>query len=186
EFHEASLHFGPLLKRRLVEHSTTRVLDLQRAVPSFREALDNDVDRRTLQADYRRYARVATGQQLPTGPEWQAVAADPAGLDRYIHDYLPYEILHWGGAIAEMFPETCREMHEKEIPLDDFVPWWFEVGRALDRPYDFFLLKIDRWLEFVIERAPGLLSVAEREATVLRTAYADANETVRPIMESTR
>lgn len=186
EFHEASLHFGPLLKRRLVEHSTTRVLDLQRAVPSFREALDNDVDRRTLQADYARYARVATGQQLPTGPEWQAVAADPAGLDRYIHDYLPYEILHWGGAIAEMFPETCREMHEKEIPLDDFVPWWFEVGRALDRPYDFFLLKIDRWLEFVIERAPGLLSLAEREATVLRTAYADANETVRPITESTR
>jgi hypothetical protein len=114
------------------------------------------------------------------------VADAPAGLNRYIHEYLPHEILHWGGAIVEMFPETCRGMHEEGISFEDFVPWWFQLARPLDRPYDFFLLKIDRMLEFVLERSPGLLTLAEREAFMLRTAYEDANQTVQPIMEPAR
>ena len=107
------------------------------------------------------------------------------GLDRYIRDYVPHEILHWGGAIAEMFPETCRAMKEKGIAVEDFVPWWFGLARPIDRPYDFFLLKIDRMVEFVVERAPALLQMVEREATLLRSAYAEANEPAQSIMGPT-
>jgi uncharacterized protein len=186
EFRQASLRFGPMMRHRFLQDSTTSASVPQRRESYLRMDCGNDVDRRTLQADYARYARIATGQQPPKGPEWQGVVEDPAGLDRYIHDYVPHEILYWGGAITEMFPETCRTMNEKGISLDEFVPWWFQAARSVDRPYDFFLLKIDRLLEFVVERAPGLLALAEQEAHVLRTAYADANAKVQPIMEQTQ
>jgi uncharacterized protein len=186
EFREASLQFGALVRRRLHQDSTAGISVLKRGESCLEKKFGSDVDRRRLQTDYVRYARIATGQQPPAGPEWQAVADAPAGLNRYIHEYLPHEILHWGGAIVEMFPETCRGMHEEGISFEDFVPWWFQLARSLDRPYDFFLLKIDRMLEFVVERSPGLLTLAEREAFMLRTAYEDANQTVQPIMEPAR
>jgi len=186
EFREATLQFGALVRRRLHQDSTAGISVLKRAESCLEKKFGSGVDRRRLQADYARYARIATGQQSPTGPEWQAVADAPAGLNRYIHEHLPHEILHWGGDIAEMFTETWRGMHEEGNSLEDFVLWWFQQPRSVDRPYDFFLLKIDRMLEFVVEREPGLLTVAEREASMLRTAYADANQTVQPIMEPTR
>ncbi|HKE62435.1 MAG TPA: DUF692 family protein [Nitrospira sp.] len=186
EFREATLQFGALVRRRLHQDSTAGISVLKRAESCLEQKFGSEIDRRRLQADYARYARIATGQQSPTGPEWQAVADAPAGLNRYIHEYLPHEILHWGGDIAEMFTETWRGMHEEGNSLEDFVLWWFQQPRSVDRPYDFFLLKIDRMLEFVVEREPGLLTVAEREASMLRTAYADANQTVQPIMEPTR
>jgi len=186
EFREATLQFGALVRRRLHQDSTAGISVLKRAESCLEKKFGSGVDRRRLQADYARYARIATGQQSPTGPEWQAVADAPAGLNRYIHEYLPHEILHWGGDIAEMFTETWRGMHEEGNSLEDFVLWWFQQPRSVDRPYDFFLLKIDRMLEFVVEREPGLLTVAEREASMLRTAYADANQTVQPIMEPAR
>jgi len=186
EFREATLQFGALVRRRLHQDSTAGISVLKRAESCLEKKFGSGVDRRRLQADYARYARIATGQQSPTGPEWQAVADAPAGLNRYIHEYLPHEILHWGGDIAEMFTETWRGMHEEGNSLEDFVLWWFQQPRSVDRPYDFFLLKIDRMLEFVVEREPGLLTVAEREASMLRTAYAEANQTVHPIMEPTR
>lgn len=102
------------------------------------------MDRVTLDADYVRYARIASGQQPPDGHEWRAVAEDPSGLDRYIHAYLPHEILHWGGELTDMFPETCKALQEQNISLDDFVPWWFHRSKPAERPYDFFLLKIAR------------------------------------------
>ena len=185
EFRKANLQFGAVVRRRLHQNSTTGGSVLKRAESCLEKKFASDIDRQRLQADYARYARIATGQQPPAGLEWQAVADAPAGLNRYIHEYLPYEILHWGGAIMEMFPETCRGMYEEGISCDDFVLWWFQLARSLDRPYDFFLLKVDRMLEFVVERAPGLLTLAEREASMLRTAYADANQTVQPIMEPT-
>ena len=186
EFHEASLRFGHLIRRRLATGSTTIDSVLQVTEWSPEDTIVSDAERHRLQADYVRYAQIVTGQQPPAGPQWQGVAEDPTGLDRYIHDYLPHEILYWGGAITELFPETCRAMSEMGMSLEEFVPWWFQKARSVDRPYDFFLLKIDRVLDFVAERAPTLLKAAEREADSLRIAYADANETVRPSMEPTR
>jgi hypothetical protein len=183
EFLKASLRYGSMIQRRVAQGSTTIDPVPQRTGP---DQFASDVDRHTLHADYARYARIATGQQPPTGPEWQGVMDNPSGLHRYIHDYMPHEILHWGGAITGMFPETCSMLNKNGISLDEFVPWWFQKPRSVDRPYDFFLIKIDRILEFVAERAPVLLTLAEREADTLRTAYADSNEAVGPIMEPAR
>lgn len=143
-----------------------------------------EVDHRRLEADYVRYARIASGQEPPDGPAWKAVVGDPSGLERYIHAYLPHEILHWGGDLSDMFPETCKGLKEQGLSLDDFVPWWFHRSRPADRPYDFFLVKIDRFVEFVAERAPALLGLARREDKALRQAYEEANAGSRYLTES--
>jgi uncharacterized protein (UPF0276 family) len=136
----------------------------------------SDVDRHTLEADYIGYAQIASGLERPRGPAWKAVAENPSGLERYAQVYLPHEILHWGGKLSDMFPETCSALAECGCSLEEFVPWWFHTPRpSADRSYDFFLLKIDRLLEFVAERAPALLTQARREAQELRTAYHEAS-----------
>lgn len=85
-----------------------------------------------------------------------------------------------------MFPDTCRALAEAGIALDGLVAWWFQAARPVDRPYDFFLLKIERVLKFVGERAPALVNQAQREADALRLAYAEANDAVQPLMEPAR
>jgi len=142
------------------------------------------VSRPDLEAEYVRYAKVASGQQPPEGRLWSATTDDPAGLECYIHRYLPHEILHWGGELTDMFPETCRRLTLQGLSLEEFVPWWFHKARPTEGPYDFFLLKIDRLLEFVSERAPVLVEVARREAATLRAAYEDANTAGRTILET--
>jgi hypothetical protein len=132
-------------------------------------------DRVQLLADYAQYAQIVSGRQPPTGPNWKEVVADTVGLTRCIDEYLPHEILHWGGDITEMFPETSRRLNETGLSLGQFVTWWFHTSRPVDRPYDFFLLKIDRVVEFVSERAPSLLSLTRQEADALRSAYTDAS-----------
>ena len=112
-------------------------------------------DRQQLRDDYARYARIISGQAPITGPEWQDVAAEVRQvLTCYRTSYLPHEILHWGGDLAEMFPQTCRILAERGVCLTEFVAFWFRAPRPLTQSYDFFLLKIERFLEFVAESAP--------------------------------
>lgn len=125
---------------------------------------------------YDRYARVVAGRAEPEGPEWIASAACRDELEAYRSTYLPYEILRWGADLEAMFPETGNRLRERAIPLARFVSFWFREPRPLSRSYDFFLLKIDRFLEFVHETAPDLDVWAEREANELRQAYESANE----------
>lgn len=143
-------------------------------------------DRQQLLDDYARYAQIISGHAPMTGPEWQETAAEPGGVTRYRMSYLPYEILHWGGELVEMFPQTCRLLAERGVCLTEFVTFWFRLPRLLTQSYDFFLLKIERFLEFVSERAPEAHVCAEREGNMLRQAYAQANEVVEPIMEMER
>jgi uncharacterized protein (UPF0276 family) len=177
----------------LAGRTIDRLLETTPACDSVFEPLEvdglaqgDDIDRGRLEADYVRYALVASGQQPPAGPPWQSVAEDPSGLQRYIHDYLPYEILHWGGELTDMFPNTCCRLIERGVSLDEFVPWWFHKARPADRSYDFFLLKIDRLLEFVAEREPGLLAHACCEAQQLRVAYAEASAGSHLLAEPSR
>ena len=79
-----------------------------------------------------------------------------------------------------MFPESCRRLSSRGVPLSRFVPFWFRQPRPLSGTYDFFLVKIARFLEFVREEAPELDRVAEREADELRLAYHLANEPAIP------
>ena len=183
EFRQAVALVQPAIDRMTkqetaVSESSSETLD--RVGPAFL----SELDRSRLEADYVRYAQIASGQRPPAGPSWSAVVENPSGLERYVRDYLPHEILRWGGDIAAMFPQTCKALAEQGIPLGQFVPWWLRRSKPADRPYDFFLLKIDRLLEFVAERAPVLSDLALSEAATMRAAYEDANNAGRPLMES--
>ncbi|MDH5639777.1 MAG: DUF692 family protein [Nitrospira sp.] len=132
--------------------------------------------RQALEADYDRYARVVTGQVEPEGSEWCHPTACTDDLDIYRSVYLPYEILTWGGEIHTMFPDTCGRLVAKGVSLLRFVSFWFCRPQPVSGPYDFFLVKISRFLDFVREVAPELIGVSEREAEALRQDYDLANE----------
>ncbi|MGE3488108.1 MAG: DUF692 family multinuclear iron-containing protein [Nitrospira sp.] len=125
---------------------------------------------------YHQYVRVLTGKAEPMGPEWKQPWAYGEELGRYRASYLPHEILHWGGELEDMFVESCRRLKEKEMSLDGFVTFWFREPRPLSEAYDFFLLKVERFVEFVREVAPELQSTVNREASELRLAYRFVNE----------
>jgi uncharacterized protein len=183
EFTHARGRVAPMIER-LMDNETPALTAIFEPLKGDGRTQQAEVDHRRLEADYVRYARIASGQEPPDGPAWQAVAEDPSGLERYIHAYLPHEILHWGGELPDMFPETCKGLSEQGLSLDGFVPWWFHRSRPADRPYDFFLVKIDRFVEFVAERAPTLLIPACREAKALRHAYQEVNAGSRYLTES--
>ncbi len=128
-----------------------------------------------LAEQYDRYAQIVTGRAVNGLP---VLGQDASALPLYVEHYLPHEILEWGGAVREMFPETCRSLDRSGIPLDEFVRFWFREPRATGETYDFFLLKIARFVEFVRGVLLGALDTVEHEARGLRDAYAMANEPV--------
>jgi hypothetical protein len=85
-----------------------------------------------------------------------------------------------------MFPHTCRTLAERGISLTEFVAFWFQSPRPLTHSYDFFLLKIERFLEFVTERVPDVRGCVLEECGMLRQAYAQVNELEEPVMEMER
>lgn len=129
-----------------------------------------------LAGQYEQYARLVTGAASTGLP---AVGLDPESLDTYRRVYLPHEILAWGGDLREMFPETCRRLDGAGIAVDGFVGFWVREPRSAEEPYDFFLLKIRRFVEFVEEVSPDCAVAARREADELREAYRMACEDVR-------
>jgi hypothetical protein len=148
------------------------------AGPSVDSALREEVRKA-----YDRYARVVSGRMDPAGDEWTGPFACLEDLDRYRSVYLPYEIVRWGGDVEAMFPEVCCRLAERGVDLSRFVSFWFREPRASAGSYDFFLIKIERFLEFVHEAAPELDAVAAGEAEELRRAYAAANEPVVPAVD---
>lgn len=143
---------------------------------SVQEASGRQPARDEVRRAYERYAQVVSGRSEPDGSEWGGPFACLDELPRYRERYLPHEILHWGGDLVAMFPETCRRLHGQSVELASLVPFWCEKPRPLPGPYDFFLLKIERFLEFIQARAPDLSEWAVREAEHLRQAYHRANE----------
>ena len=125
---------------------------------------------------YDLYAQVVSGRADPAGLNWTAPTACADDLNRYRTQYLSYEILHWGGDIEAMFPETCRALAGRQIALGGFVSYWFRIPHPMTRSYDFFDVKIDRFVGFVSEQTADLTPLVEREAAELRLAYQAANE----------
>lgn len=172
EFAEFSRRYGPLLYR--MSNTEQTVCDSEVCpVPEQPKSISVT---QILEAAYDRYARVLTGKIEPEGTEWTHDTASIQSLDRYRFVYLPYEILHWGGKLEDMFVESCRRLRERNVSLDGFVAFWYREPRLLIGTHDFFLLKIERFVEFVHEAAPELQGIAEREADELRQAYRFANE----------
>ncbi|HEU4684271.1 MAG TPA: DUF692 family protein [Nitrospira sp.] len=177
EFSQAGRRLGLAIRHKCAERPNPMHADAP-AAPRREAAGGSEADYSQLADAYRRYARIISAQEKPAGVEWQSVQRGGGELMRYIDDYLPQEILSWGGDVAEMFPDTSRALARELVPLDRFVTWWFNKPRPTDQTYDFFLLKIARFVEFVADAAPGLRSLAEREADILRAGYAEANEAV--------
>jgi hypothetical protein len=128
-----------------------------------------------LAEQYRAYAEIVSGR-AETGTT-EVINADwwCGEIGRYRDQYLPNEILHWGGDLRDMFPETCRLLDRAQVPLEEFVTFWFREPRQPQTPYDFFLLKIERFVEFVGQRAPSASEMVSNEATALKAAYHSAN-----------
>lgn len=132
----------------------------------------------TLAQFYAAYARVVSGQEdlESSGIASLAEGVDPDGLHRYATRYLPHELLCWGGDIAEMFPAIWKSLEKRGVTATDFVRFWFRQSRPVADPYDFFYLKLERWVEFVGEVAPDLLKQAQSEAGILRALHAELND----------
>ncbi len=175
EFESATDRFSRSIEQRM--RATSLCADPPPAVAmDFKEPTTEE--RATLRQAYDDYAKIVSGALEPCGAAWTEVAEHRAGLERYRTEYLPHEILHWGGEVTDMFPETCRTLALKAIPLHEFVAWWGSRSRPATGPYDFFLLKIDRFVGFIEERAPDCLDVAAREASLLRIGYAEASRDI--------
>jgi hypothetical protein len=186
EYAEAVRRFAPVVQQTMARGvAAEQPMDQRASSRSVQEQLGQS-DRQQLSDDYARYAQIISGQVPLTGPEWQDVAEDQTGLTAYRASYLPYEILHWGGDLTEMFPQTCRILAVRGVSLPEFVAFWFRAPRPLTESYDFFLLKIERFVEFVAEFAPDAQVCVEQEGEILRQAYEQANEVVGPAMEMER
>lgn len=136
-------------------------------------------DEAALQQQYRSYVHLATSRNAPAPlSDVSLLGGSLEDLSRYRDTYLPHELLHWGGDVQDMFPDTCRALTEGNVPLAGFVPFWFSRPRPEQDDYDFFLLKIDRFVEFARQTCPAAARIVVREADELRDAYRAANEPI--------
>ncbi len=146
--------------------------------PDVRHALTPD-DLATLRRQYQGYVElVTTPERMPMTPELSLLGGSLDDLNRYRDAYLPHELLHWGGELTDMFPRTCGLLTAANIPLEQFLSFWFDRPRREQEDYDFFLLKIDRFVEFVAGGCPSACATVTVEAEELRTAYRAANEPI--------
>ena len=124
------------------------------------------------------YARIITGQETPGPgvPRALMAGSDPEGVRRYTAQYLPRELLQWGGDLAELFPAVWTELGRRGLNGADFVRFWVQEPGPVSEPYDFFLIKLERWAAFVRHVAPDLLPEVERETAILRAFHAELSE----------
>lgn len=186
EYAEAVRRFSIRVQQTIARGTAVAQSVKLKSRPASVQELVCQSDRQRLRDDYARYAQIISGQAPIAGPEWKETVTEATGLAQYRTSYVPHEILHWGGDLAEMFPQTCRALANQGICLTEFVPFWFRSPRPLTQSYDFFLLKIERFLEFVMECAPGALICVQQESDMLRLAYAQANEVRNPVMDMER
>jgi uncharacterized protein len=187
EYAEAVRRFARLVREAMARGAGVEQLMEQTPRPTSVQEPMCPVERQQLRDDYARYAQIISGQAPLPSPWRHDEAMEETGLIRYRTSYMPHEILHWGGDLAEMFPQTCRELMERGICLTEFVAFWFRSPRPLTHSYDFFLLKIERFYEFVAERIPDARVCVQRECDILRLAYTEASAMGEPAMvERTR
>ena len=131
---------------------------------------------------YGTYARVVSGQQTVEKSSLEPLSQNlnREGLHQYVRDYLPNELLHWGGDLEDLFPQLSRTLKERGIRQQEFVRFWFRQPYPAQDAYDFFDIKLDRWMEFVREVAPDLAEETQREVTVLQRLHAELNHGAVP------
>lgn len=130
--------------------------------------------RQKLSFDYSDYLELLKGKE-PIGLVGKFFISSKVkkNIQFYASRYLPNEILWWGGDIAEMFPRSCALLERCGVGLDRFVKFWLEKPRSEgNTDFDFFLLKIHRFVEFMESVAPVGKAGAIQEAEILRGGYA--------------
>lgn len=126
---------------------------------------------------YRVFAQVASGQaerEVLSSIGW--LGNDREGLDQYQNFYLPVEICEWGGDLREMFPDTCQSLGDMEKIFSEFLEFWFKGPRSPHDPFDYFLIKIHTFVEFIDRQYPEFRKIVHQEAEVLRGGYHLANK----------
>lgn len=127
---------------------------------------------------YQAYARVVSGQDALETSLLAPLAKglDAEGLARYRTHYLPFELVCWGGDLAALFPAIWTLLERRGLSVTDFMCCWFRQSRSVTDPYDFFYVKLDRWVEFIGDVAPDLLEQATSEAMALRALHVELND----------
>jgi hypothetical protein len=183
EFTQAQQRFGERVRvacestplPHVSDVSSDTIISSPADVEPCREAID------ILRRQYENYARVVGGGVNPSQIGLPSQWLEPDSLAFYRQTYLPHEILHWGGDVQDMFPGSCRDLAREGVELSTFVDFWFREPEAPTQAYDFFLLKLDRFPEFVQEVFPAAYPRAKAEADSLRAAYlAACNPVVQP------
>ncbi len=183
EYAQTVGRFSFLVQQAMARDTSVGQLKKATCCPVSIQESECQSERQQLRDDYERYARIIIGQTPILGPEWQEVALEGSGLRRYRTAYVPHEILHWGGDLEGMFPQTCLALAERGVCLAEFVDFWFRSPRPLTHSYDFFLLKIERFFEFATERIPEMRASVQQECDLLRRAYGQANEAGESMVE---
>ena len=135
-----------------------------------------EADRDRLSQDYSNLVLGVTTDSPALEPHSDLSVTEEEGWRTYSRSYLQYEILEWGGNVKEMFPETCAGLEKEGIELSRFTTFWFQEPRGSAQPYDFFLLKIRVFVEFVRLTLPAYRSIVEKEAQELIDGYELANQ----------
>jgi hypothetical protein len=168
--------FGELRERSAT--LAIRKISASKRRPSHPQPIPNSTG--VLAEMYGTYARVVSGQQTVEKSLLEPLSQNlnREGLQRYVREYLPNELLHWGGDLEDLFPQTSRILKQRGISEQEFVRFWFRQPYPAQDTYDFFDIKLDRWMEFVRTVAPDLAKETEREATVLQGLHAQLNAEV--------
>lgn len=134
--------------------------------------------REALLQQYRAYVDIVTGSAEPDPALLPSSGCEPESIGFYRHTYLPNEILHWGGDLNTMFPETCLALDRAGVALEAFVRFWFREPRKVIERYDFFHLKLNMFTAFVTEALPEAAEMVKREAAGLCLDYEMACDVV--------
>lgn len=167
---------GPLMN--LSSHGPLPATNFQKAGTLPVENVEPSRETRdVLTRQYREYmslVKEVLSRRLDVPGQWDAEMN--MGLHVYATQYLPYEILSWGGDVRVMFPKTCDVLEQCGISLNQFVEFWFAHPRRSKSEYDFFLLKIDLFVEFLGQVVPVAGSLVRQEADLLTQGYLLASQ----------
>jgi len=140
---------------------------------------------RSLSREYETYCELLTGRiSSPIEPvPMKFRSGSPSDLEHFHSDYLRNQILHWGGIIPELFPETCLRLTNMSVGLNEFVRYFYETPGTPCRPYDYFVWKIERFRDFIRDLSnrtvrgsdDSLVQTADREYRSCLEAYRTFN-----------
>lgn len=138
------------------------------------EGSDPSTGRPDLTSQYTEYVSLLSGKKSEKFTEKLTISPKAQeGIHLYASRYLSHEILCWGGDISDMFPRSCEALNSHNVDIERFLEFWFAAPWSDEEmAYDFFLMKIHRFVEFIEAVLPYELHVAVQEATVLREGYA--------------